>query len=315
VNTVDSSIIKKLLDQLGLEYFWQPIHPNSEFQFASIFEPINNGFYYCNAYHPILEQPSNSLIILPDTLKGLPSSTNEYIYLSNSNPQTVYYQILSILFKRTSNGTIADTAIVDKEVKLGKNVQIDDFCIIENNCQIGDNVIIGSHTKIHSGTIIEADSCIESMSVIGTQGVAWVWNESQSQKIIQPQLGGVKIGANCFLGANTILVRGSINEDTEIGDGTLIAPGCRIGHGTKIGKNVHLANGIVTGGNTVIGNYCFIGSSAVFRPKIVIHEKTIIGAGSVVVKSTNSPGKTLIGFPAEEKETKENPSGMPTPKL
>lgn len=135
------------------------------------------------------------------------------------------------------------------------------------------------------------------------------------KKILQPQLGGVDIYENCFIGAGTIIVRGSLNENTRIGRNSLLAPGGRIGHGTQIGDFVHFANNVVTGGNTIIGDYSFVGSAAVFRPKIVIHPKTIVGAGSVVVKNTTKEGKTLLGIPAKEINTKVNPSGMPKPKL
>src|SRR5690606_2863598 len=164
------------------------------------------------------------------------------------------------------------------------------------------NVVIGAHT------------IIGSMSVIGSQGVAWVWNQDQSARIVQPQLGGVQIGNNCFVGANTIVVRGSLNEATRIGENTLMAPGGRIGHGTQIGNFVHFANNVITGGNTHIGDFCFVGSGAVFRPKVKIHPKTIVGAGSVVVKNSSGEGWTITGVPGKEIPTKAHPEGMPSPK-
>ena len=112
---------------------------------------------------------------------------------------------------------------------------------------------------------------VESGSVIGACGVAWTWNEEETEKVIQPQIGGVHVGAHSFLGAHTVVVRGSINEKTSIGHHSLLAPGSRIGHGTQIGNFVHFENNVITGGNTRIADYCFIGSSAVFRPKVKLH--------------------------------------------
>ena len=59
---------------------------------------------------------------------------------------------------------IAQTAIIHPNVKLGRNVRIEDFCIIgcpprdaepgELSTTIGDNAIIRSHTVIYAGTKI-----------------------------------------------------------------------------------------------------------------------------------------------------------------
>jgi UDP-3-O-[3-hydroxymyristoyl] glucosamine N-acyltransferase len=284
-----------------------------EYTIASLFMPVENGFYFFVG-EELPNTVSKSAILLNRSNSNSLKNDNVGIYLIDSDPQQVFYRLLSSVYKTQSNGIISDTAIIHPEAKIGKNVQIDHFVVVDR-AVIEDNVIIRSHSYIHNNSIIKKDVTIENHSVIGAQGVAWIWDEQGSEKIIQPQLGGVEIGPNCFLGASTILVRGSLNENTKIGKSTLLAPGCRIGHGTQIGEYVHFANNIITGGNTRIGNYCFVGSAAVFRPKVEIHTNTVVGAGAVVVKNTTELGKTLIGIPAKEKETKVHPSGMPKPKL
>ncbi len=309
--TISSSKIKDILDHFNLIYNWED-YTEKSYSVASLFLAIDDGFYFSNSNKSFKFE--NSLVLVMDGFNIIHGS-NQLIKLKDADPQQIYYLILSIIYGRKSTGLISKTSIVGSKVKIGKNVQIDDFCVIEDEVEIGDNVIIGSHTKIHSKTIIKTSTVIESSCILGTQGVAWIWDESQTKKIIQPQLGGVDIKENCFIGAGTIIVRGSLNENTEIGENTLMAPGGRIGHGTKIGKFVHFANNVVTGGNTIIGDYSFVGSSAVFRPKVSIHAKTIVGAGSVVVNNTSGEGLTLMGVPAKEIKTKANPSGMPKPKI
>ncbi|MFT7155748.1 MAG: UDP-3-O-[3-hydroxymyristoyl] glucosamine N-acyltransferase [Parvicella sp.] len=285
----------------------------NKYTIASLFMPIENGFYFFVG-EEVPDTVSKSAILLNRSNSNNLKNGNIGIYLIDSDPQQVFYRLLSSVYKTQSNGIISDTAIIHPEAKIGKNVQIDDFVVVDR-AVIEDNVIIRSHSFIHNNSIVRKNVTIENHSVIGAQGVAWIWDEQGTEKIIQPQLGGVDIGTNCFLGAGTILVRGSLNENSKIGKNTLLAPGCRIGHGTQIGEYVHFANNIITGGNTIIGNYCFVGSGAVFRSKVKIHANTIVGAGAVVVKNTTENGKTLIGIPAVEKETKEHPSGMPKPIL
>jgi UDP-3-O-[3-hydroxymyristoyl] glucosamine N-acyltransferase len=310
---INSQIIKNTLNKLEIDYTWNN-YEDKIYMIASLFSPISSGFYFYTGEGNFNLNVKSSLIILDKNPAG-EKNTNQFIILKDKDPQQVFYLILSFLYNTLSTGVIASTSIISSNSFIGKNVQIDDFCIIEENVRIEDGVIIGSHSKIHSNTTINRDSVLESACVIGTQGVAWVWSNDQTEKIVQPQLGGVFIDEKSFIGAGTIIVRGSLNENTKIGKNTLMAPGGRIGHGTKIGNFVHFANSIVTGGNTIIGDYSFVGSAAVFRPKVSIHAKTIVGAGSVVIKNTSGEGFTLMGVPAKQIETKANPSGMPKPKI
>lgn len=312
---ISSKIIKETLGHLGLTYQWLD-YTEDEYHVASLFSAIDKGFYFLTESNSFDLEIKNSLIIIHDKLlTGLETHNNQIINLHESDPQQVYYLILNILYGRKSSGVIAKTSVISPRAKLGENVEIDHFCVIEDNVIIEDGVKIGSHTRIQENSIIKKDTTIESGCIIGTQGVAWIWDTYQEQKIVQPQLGGVYIAENCFIGAGTIIVRGSLNENTRIGRNSLLAPGGRIGHGTQIGNSVHFANNVITGGNTIIGDYSFIGSGAVFRPRVVLHPKTIIGAGSVVVKNTSMEGLTLMGVPAKESKTKVSPSGMPRPKL
>lgn len=304
--------LKDILDYLDREqiaYTFQQGETVREFyEIASLFAPVNGGFYFFTGkeFHFPVE---NSLILCGQK----PGSGNSEIQVENIDIQLLYYRLLAHFFPQTSTGQIHQWVEIHPEAQIGKNVQIDAFCVI-GKCEIGDDVVVGSHTKIYDGTIIGNRTVIESGSVIGTRGIAWAWNEDQSEKVLQPQLGGVKIGKGCVLSAQTVIVRGSLNENTIIGDYSFLAAGCRLGHGTVVGDYVHIANAVITGGNTKIGDYCFIGSGAVFRPKVKLDENTVVGAGSVVVKNTSRPGMTLMGVPAQETETKDELSGMPKPK-
>ncbi len=285
---------------------------DKSFTFASIFEPISNGFYFYLGDE--MKFPITDSLLLVNQNNQIKSAGhgNIPIYI-DANPQIVFYEILLHFHEEKSNGHISPLSVIHEDAKIGKNVQIDAFCVI-GKATIGDNCIIKSHCTINDNSEIQNNVHIDSGSVIGARGVAWIWNESETEKIIQPQIGGVEIGAYSFLGAHSVVVRGSINEKTRIGHHTLLAPGSRIGHGTQIGNYVHFANNVITGGNTKIADYCFVGSSAVFRPKVKLKPETIVGAGAVVTKDNTEVGSTLVGVPAKQLKTKSHPSGMPKPK-
>ncbi|MCB9695772.1 MAG: hypothetical protein H6738_03175 [Alphaproteobacteria bacterium] len=284
--------------------------PSPELTVASLFAPVPNGLYFFVGRR-LPHTLSRSVALVGPDYETDGAGDNCLIVL-DGDPQLTFYRLLDALFGRRSTGVIAATAVIHPEAELGRNVQVDDFCVI-GRCVIGDDVVIGSHCRVHDGVTVRARSVVDSHSVLGACGVAWIWDEDQTTRVVQPQLGGVTVGEGCFIGAQTVLVRGSLNEATTIGDRTMMAPGCRIGHGTRIGASAHLANNIVTGGNSVIGDFSFVGSAAVLRPKVKLHDHTIVGAGAVIVKDTSGPGLTLTGVPAIERPTKEAPSGMPRP--
>jgi len=313
MSTITLKQILNYLESRGISHHLSGPFPLDQFlSFASIFEPIPNGFYFYLGERMAFPIEDSLLLASSDLPMSEPGTGNTVLYI-DAQPQLTYYRILQEFHAEKSTGVVSPHAVIDPAAELGDNVQIDPFCVI-GKVKIGANTIIKSHCTLHDNTIIEEGVRVESGSVIGACGVAWTWNEEETEKVIQPQIGGVHVGAHSFLGAHTVVVRGSINEKTSIGHHSLLAPGSRIGHGTQIGNFVHFANNVITGGNTRIADYCFIGSSAVFRPKVKLHPETIVGAGAVVTKDTTEAGATLVGVPAKQLKTKAHPSGMPKPK-
>jgi UDP-3-O-[3-hydroxymyristoyl] glucosamine N-acyltransferase len=303
--------ILDFLEEEGVSYKIKNHRIEDKFIVASIFNPIEHGVYFLVG-ETVPETLCNSLLLVKKDFPEEKIKDGNVGLFMDADPQLYFYKLLAKYFAVHSNGEVSALAIVHPEAIIGKGVQIDPFAIIWKAI-IGDHSIIKSHCYIHDDSNIGANVVVDTHSVIGAQGIAWIWNEDETAKMVQPQLGSVIIKDHCFLGANTIVVRGSLNESSIVGHNTLLAPGCRIGHGTQIGNFVHLANNVITGGNTQIGDYCFIGSSAVFRPKVKLHNYTIVGTGAVVIKNTTEDGKTLMGVPASENETKVTPSGMPKP--
>lgn len=275
------------------------------YQIASIFNPIEGGFYY-------LEKEfkstifKNSLILTNVDFQN--ENGNTIIFVKES-PQIIFYELINYYFSEQSTGQINKLSQIHAKAKLGYNVQIDPFCVI-GDCEIGNGCIIKSNTVINDNTLIEANTVIEPNCTIGATGIAWVINKN-GKKIHLPQLGGVIIRPDCKIGANSVIVRGSLNESTIIETGTVMAPGAKIGHGCYIGKNVHFANNVVLGGNTSIGEFSFIGSSAVFRSKVKLHPHTVVAAGAVVINDTSTENLTLVGVPARETDSKKYLKGIP----
>jgi acetyltransferase-like isoleucine patch superfamily enzyme len=128
-------------------------------------------------------------------------------------------------------------------------------------------------------------------------------------RIVEPvNLYGCTLGDNSFVGPFT-----EIQKGVRIGERTKIQSHCFLCEGVKIGADCFIGHGVMfindafkagkpAGGDTtlwqatVIGNNVSIGSNATILP-IVICDKVVIGAGSVVTKNITVPG-TYAGNPA-----------------
>lgn len=92
-----------------------------------------------------------------------------------------------------------------------------------------------------------------------------------------------KIGRNCF-----ILEDNTIQPFVTIKDNVTLWSGNHIGHHSTIESHCFLASHIVVSGGVLIGEQCFIGVNATLRDHITIGARSIIGAGTLLLSSSES---------------------------
>lgn len=129
----------------------------------------------------------------------------------------------------------------------------------------------------------------------------------------------IYFGSNIYIGHYTIL-KGYYKNKMVIGDNTWIGQSCffHSGGGLKIGKNVGIGPGVkiitsyhieegtdipilfskIKFEDVVIEDDCDIGVGATILPGVKLGKGTQVGAGSVVVESTNSYS-VVAGVPAK----------------
>ena len=188
---------------------------------------------------------------------------------------------------------IAASAIIHPGVVLGENCTVEDFCIIGvpfagyagEKTIIGDNAVIRSHTVIYAGNVI---------------------------------------GKNFMTGHKAnIRELNTIGDNVSIGTLSVVEHHVTIGNGARIHTQVFVPEYTVLeeecwlGPNVVVTNDPFpqspkekkklrpvtvkrrakIGANSTLCPGVTVESNTLIGAGSVVTKSTLS-GKIYAGNPA-----------------
>ncbi|MFM1754640.1 MAG: hypothetical protein RLZZ236_1579 [Bacteroidota bacterium] len=108
------------------------------------------------------------------------------------------------------------------------------------------------------------------------------------------------IGDRSILGIGVVLFPNVlISCDVTIGDLVFINIGSQIGHDAIIRDYASIMPNVNIGGGAQIGKNVFIGSNAVILPGVIIPDNTIIGAGSVVIRTIKQPG-TYFGNPAKK---------------
>ena len=141
--------------------------------------------------------------------------------------------------------------VIGSKVKIGNNVVIKSFSHLEN-CKIENSVEIGPYARIRPGTTLKK---------------------------------GSRVGNFVEIKKSTLGIKSKVNHLSYIGDST-------------IGKSVNVGAGTITcnydgtkKNKTIIKDSAFIGSNSSLVAPIIIGEKSVVGAGSVITKNVKK--KTL----------------------
>ena len=96
----------------------------------------------------------------------------------------------------------------------------------------------------------------------------------------------VIIGNNVKLGVGIVAMAGCIfNPKSEIGNFTFFATGAQVEHDNIIHNFSSISAGSITGGFVTIGKFSAITLGVTVLDRIEIGENTVVGAGSLVIKS------------------------------
>jgi len=217
-----------------------------------------------------------------------------------ANPKLSLMKVISHFFRERFEPGIDPSSFVHPEAEIGRNVYIGPNCYI-GKCKIGDNNVIHSGVSIYDRTIIGNNNVVHSGAVICVDGLGCVRMPDGELKEF-PQIGGVIIGDNCYIGGNTHIASGSLS-DTIIGNGCKINGMCFIGSNDILHDNVWITGSTMLAGSVEVGRDTSIFSKAVVRDWCKIGERVVIGMGAVVTKDIPD-GETWVGNPAKKIERK-----------
>ncbi len=170
------------------------------------------------------------------------------------------------------NRMIHSTAIVDKSVQLGAEVEVGPYAIIEAGCVIGDHCEIRAHAVICGATIMGPHNQIGYGAVIGAEPQDYAFQGSESR---------VEIGARNRIREYVTIHRATKpGSATRVGDDNFLMGGVHLGHDVQVGNHVILANNSLLGGYVQVGDRAFLGGATIAHQFVRIGRLAITRGGT-----------------------------------
>lgn len=162
--------------------------------------------------------------------------------------------ILPKSFNPGVNFKIGEFCIIEEGVEIGDNVTIENYCVLSSGVKIGDGTTLKNYVELRNNTVIGSNCYIDSR--VSSSGNCKIGNnvtlrydsiiarqvEIGDNTYVCPrvmtnnlnagknQIGGAKIGANCFIGTNAVLQYGiTLEDNVTIGSMSFVNKDCEKG--------------------------------------------------------------------------------------
>jgi UDP-N-acetylglucosamine acyltransferase len=192
------------------------------------------------------------------------------------------------------------TAIVDKGVEFGEDVEIGPYCVIGPNVKIGDRTRLVSQVFIEQHTELGKDNVVYPFAGLGgpPQDTSY---KGEPTKLI--------IGDNNQIREHVTLHRGTMRFGgvTKIGSDCLIMGNAHVAHDCTVGDNVILAQTATLGGHVSVQDNVFVGGVAAIHQHGRIGRHAFVGAcalmttdlipfGSAIGNHAHLGGLNVVGL-------------------
>ena len=167
--------------------------------------------------------------------------------------------------------------------------------LISPNVALGTGNVIGPNVVICGPAEVGNDNWIGPGSVIGTPGeyqgrehpVSWEHGSG----------GLIKIGSRNVI-REMVTIHVSADATTSIGDDCYIMSKCYIPHDSVIEDEVKLATTVLLGGYVHVGKAAYIGMGATVHQRLVIGAGSMVGMGTVATRNV-PPFSKFYGNPGK----------------
>jgi UDP-N-acetylglucosamine acyltransferase len=170
------------------------------------------------------------------------------------------------------SASIANTAKVHPEARIGARTRIGDFCIVESDVVIGSGCVLEPYVYVKRWTTLGDRNEISAGTVLGTDPLDKAFSGERSYLVI---------GDGNKVREHYTISRGTKPESvTRIGNGNYIMTSGHIAH------NCLLADNIVIASCALIAGYVEIESQAFISGGVVVHQFSRIGRLAMIGGNT-----------------------------
>lgn len=150
-----------------------------------------------------------------------------------------------------ANFKIGNFCIIEEGVEIGDNVEIGNYCHLKSGVKIGNNTKLMNYIELRSNTII-GNNCYVDSKVSSSGNVVVHDNVTLRYDTILAR--GVVVGEGSYL-CPRVMTNNLNAEQSQIG-------GAKIGKNCFIGTNAVLHYGITLGDNVIVGAMSFVNKDA-----------------------------------------------------
>jgi UDP-3-O-[3-hydroxymyristoyl] glucosamine N-acyltransferase len=229
------------------------------------------------------------------------------------NPRIAFSKLLELFHPHhIEREEIHPTAVIGKNVVLGRHAAIMAYVVIGDNVTIGDhaviypytfignNVTIGCNSVIYPGVVIH-ESCVlgdrvvlQAHAIIGGEGFGFATKDGKHTRI--PQVGNAVIGDDVEVGSGTTIDNATLGS-TTVKRGTKIDNLVHIAHNVEIGEDCFVIAQTGIAGSTKVGNHVIFAGQTGCTGHVTIGDGAVFAGKSGIIG--NVPDRAVYaGSPA-----------------
>ncbi len=260
-----------------------------------------------NEYAAYVPQAKASAVIVE---KEIPQAPMPLIIVDNA--KKAFIEVLNLLRPPVEwEKGIHETALIGKNVTLGKDVTIGAYCMVCDNVTLGDGVILHPYTYVGHNTTVGENSVfyvgsvvhencqigkrviLRAHAVIGGEGFGFATENGVHTHI--PQVGNVILEDDVEVGSCSCIDNGTMGS-TIVRRGTKIDNLVHLGHNVEIGEDCFLIAQVGIAGSTKCGNHVTFAGQTGCTGHITIGDN-IVFAGKTGITGNVPNSGMYAGYP------------------
>jgi len=182
---------------------------------------------------------------------------------------------------------IHETAIIDPQAVLGRNLRIGAYAVIGAGVSLGDGCEVGPHAVIEGPTRLGCGNRLSAHAVLGLP-------PQDTRYAGEPTT--LEIGARNTFREFVTIHRGTPKDRgvTRIGDDCLLMAYSHVGHDCELGSRIVMANASTLGGHVQVGSEAYISGLCAVHQFCRIGRNAMLGGGTIATQDV-APYVTVAG--------------------